>query len=46
MALIVYVFLCCNGACRNIERRAGVKKAQITCPVCGSMMRLIDTERE
>ena len=42
----VYVYLCTNGACRNIERKSGVRKSQITCPCCGSQMRLIKTEKE
>ena len=42
--MIVYVYLCTNGACRYIERRSGMRKSMITCPVCGSQMRLIDTE--
>ena len=42
--MIIYVYMCVNGACRKIERRAGVRKSMITCPYCGSQMRLIDTE--
>ena len=44
--MIVYVYLCVNGACRNIERRSGVRKSMITCPCCGSQMRLIDEEKD
>ena len=46
MAIYIYTFLCTNGACRNIEKESGVKKAQIRCPKCGSSMRLIDTEKK
>ena len=44
--MIVYVYLCVNGGCRNIERRSGVRKSMITCPNCGSQMRLIDEEKD
>ena len=44
--MIIYVYMCCNGACRAIQRRTGMRKSMITCPVCGSQMRLIDTEEE
>jgi len=43
--MYVYVYLCTNGSCRNIERKSGVRKAQITCPRCGSLMRLVKTEK-
>jgi len=44
MSRKVYVYLCTNGSCRNVERRAGVRYSQIDCPICGSLMRLTDTE--
>ena len=44
--MIVYTYLCVNGACRYILRRAGVRKSMIECPVCGHQMRLIRTEKE
>ena len=44
--MVVYVYLCVNGECRNIERRSGVRISMVTCPCCGSQMRLIKTEKE
>lgn len=42
----VYTYLCTNAECRNIELRSGVRYSQITCPVCGNLMRIIKTEKQ
>ena len=44
--MIIHVYMCVNGACRAIQRRTGMRKSMIECPVCGSQMRLIKTEKE
>ena len=44
--MVVYIYLCTNGACRKIERRSGMRKSMITCPYCNSQMRLIKEEKE
>ena len=44
--MIIYVYMCCNGSCRYILRRTGMRKSMIECPVCGSQMRIIETEEE
>ena len=44
--MIVYVYMCINGACRAIQRRTGMKKTTMTCPICGHQMRLIKEEKE
>ena len=43
--IMVYVYRCVNLSCRFIERRNGVKKAQLHCPLCGSVMVYIKTEK-
>lgn len=43
---VVYTYLCTNGECRHIELRSGVRYAQITCPCCGHIMRLIKEEKQ
>ena len=45
MTIWIYTYLCTNGACRNVEKRSGVKRSMIECPCCGHNMRLIDTEK-
>ena len=43
--MIIYVYICTNGACRHVERQ-GFKRTH-TCPVCKrAQMRLEKTEKE
>jgi predicted RNA-binding Zn-ribbon protein involved in translation (DUF1610 family) len=46
MSVIVYTYLCVNGACRHIELRSGVRYSQIVCPKCGHIMRLVKEEKQ
>lgn len=45
MSTTIYVYICTDGSCRNVERRGGTKKTTIDCPVCGKKMRLLSEEK-
>jgi Zn finger protein HypA/HybF involved in hydrogenase expression len=46
MPIIVFVYQCSNGACRNIQKSAGMKRSQITCPKCRSTMNFVGIEKK
>jgi len=46
MPIIVFVYQCPNKDCRNIQKSAGIKRSQFTCPQCRSTMNFVGIERE
>jgi Zn finger protein HypA/HybF involved in hydrogenase expression len=46
MPIVVFVYRCIGDSCRNIQRMAELKQAQVGCPKCGSIMKLIGIERK
>lgn len=46
MEIIVHKYKCQNSTCRNLEKRTGMRKEQITCPQCGKKMQRYASEKE